>query len=127
MFIPHSLRIAIADDDPVSRSCLRTQLMDLGHAVVGEARDKQVAVSLARQVHPDLIVMDIGMPRLNGIQATRRIVDELPEIKVIALSVHTDKRLVALMLDAGASEYVLKDLAFEHLAGTIRTTVANRP
>ncbi|MHC4273639.1 MAG: response regulator [Planctomycetota bacterium] len=76
---------------------------------------------------PDLVVMDIGMPRLNGIQATQRIIDELPDVKVIALSVHADKRMVALMLNAGASEYVLKDFAFEHLAGTIRATVAKQP
>ena len=122
------IRIVVADDNESLRDSLRDLFGTTDDIeVVAMAADGYQALDLTRAMKPDLVVMDIGMPRLNGIQATRRIVDELPEIKVIALSVHTDKRLVALMLDAGASEYVLKDLAFEHLAGTIRTTVAHRP
>ena len=122
------IRIVVADDN----ESLRDSLRDLFGAtddirVVAMAADGHEALELTRATKPDLVVMDIGMPRLNGIQATQRIVAELPEVKVIALSVHADKRLVALMLDAGAAEYVLKDFAFEHLAGTIRATVANQP
>jgi DNA-binding NarL/FixJ family response regulator len=121
------IRIVIADDNEPLRDSLR----DLFGAtddieVVAMAVDGYQALEMTRAMKPDLVVMDIEMPRLNGIQATRRIVGELPAVKVIALSVHADRRLVALMLDAGASEYVLKDLAFEHLAGTIRAAVASQ-
>jgi DNA-binding NarL/FixJ family response regulator len=121
------IRIVIADDNEPLRDSLR----DLFGAtddieVVAMAVDGYQALEMTRAMKPDLVVMDIEMPRLNGIQATRRIVAELPAVKVIALSVHADRRLVALMLDAGASEYVLKDLAFEHLAGTIRAAVASQ-
>jgi DNA-binding NarL/FixJ family response regulator len=120
------IRIVVADDN----ESLRDSLRDLFGAtddiqVVAMAADGHEAIEMARAMKPDLVVMDIEMPRLNGIEATQRIVAELPEIKVIALSVHANKQLVALMLKAGASEYVLKDFAFEQLAGTIRATVAN--
>ena len=84
------------------------------------AEDGYQAVELTRAMKPDLVVMDIGMPRLNGIEATRRIVSEFPDVKVIALSIHAGKRMVAEMLEAGASEYVLKDFAFEQLPGVVR-------
>jgi DNA-binding NarL/FixJ family response regulator len=122
------IRIVVADDNESLRDSLRDLFETTDDIeVVAMAVDGYHALELARAMKPDLVVMDVTMPRLNGIQATRRIVAELPEVKVIALSVHADKRLVALMLDAGASEYVFKDLAFEHLAGTIRAAVANRP
>ena len=122
------IRIVVADDN----ESLRDSLRDLFGAtddiqVVAMAADGHEALELTRATKPDLVVMDIGMPRLNGIQATQRIVAELPEVKVIALSVHADKRLVALMFKAGASDYVPKDFAFEQLAGTIRAAVANQP
>ena len=122
------IRIVVADDS----ESLRDSLRDLFGAtddieIVAMAVDGYQALELTHAMKPDLVVMDIGMPRMNGIQATRRIVAELPDVKVVALSVHTDKRLVALMLNAGASEYVLKDFAFEHLPRTIRAAVANQP
>jgi len=122
------IRIVVADDS----ESLRDSLRDLFGAtddieIVAMAADGYQALELTHAMKPDLVVMDIGMPRMNGIQATRRIVAELPDVKVIALSIHADKRLVALMLNAGASEYVVKDFAFEHLAGAIRAAVANQP
>ncbi|MHC4127147.1 MAG: response regulator [Planctomycetota bacterium] len=122
------IRIVVADDNESLRDSLRDLFGTTDDIeVVAMAEDGHQALDLARAMKPDLVVMDIGMPRLNGIQATQRIIDELPDVKVIALSVHADKRMVALMLNAGASEYVLKDFAFEHLAGTIRATVAKQP
>ena len=122
------IRIVVADDNETLRDSLRDLFDSMDDIeVVAMAVDGYQALNLTRATKPDLVVMDIAMPRLNGIQATRRIVAELPEVKVIALSVHADKRLVAQMLDAGASEYVIKDFAFEQLAGTIRAAVANRP
>jgi two-component system response regulator NreC len=120
------IRIVVADDNESLRDSLRDLFRTTDDIeVVAMAVDGYQALEVTRAMKPDLVVMDIEMPRLNGIQATRRIAAELPEVKVIALSVHADKRLVALMLAAGASEYVLKDFAFEHLAGTIRAAVAN--
>jgi len=85
-----------------------------------------MARQLAREVMPDVIVMDISMPGLNGIEATRQILAAFPDIKVITLSMHPDNRLVVGMLDAGASGYVLKDCTFEELEKAIRTAMANQ-
>ena len=121
------IRIVVADDNESLRDSLRDLFGTMDDIeVVAMAVDGHQALELSRAMKPHLVVMDIRMPGMNGIEATRRIVAELPEIKVIALSVHSDTRLVALMLNAGASEYVVKDFAFERLAGTIRA-VANQP
>jgi DNA-binding NarL/FixJ family response regulator len=122
------VRIVVADDNESLRDSLRDLFDGTDDIeVVAMAADGHQALELTLAMKPDLVVMDIGMPRMNGIEATRRIIAELPKVKVIALSVHADKRLVALMLDAGASEYVLKDFAFERLAGTIRAAVTHQP
>ena len=84
-----------------------------------------VQARLAKKLSPDVVVMDISMPDMNGIEATRRIVAETAGIKVIALSIHSDRRLVTSMLAAGASGYVLKNHAVEELARAIRTVLAN--
>jgi len=87
--------------------------------VVAEAEDGLAVLRLARQFSPDVIVMDVSMPGLNGIEATRHIMSEAYGIKVLALSMHDDIRLVKEMLDAGASGYLLKDCAFEELIQAI--------
>jgi DNA-binding NarL/FixJ family response regulator len=89
--------------------------------VVEEAQDGITAVRLAEKLHPDIVIMDIGMPDLNGIEAARQIISRVKGIKVIALSMHSDKRFVLEMLKAGASGYLLKDCAFEELIDAIRT------
>jgi DNA-binding NarL/FixJ family response regulator len=94
--------------------------------VVAAAENGRVAVQLAQKLHPEVVVMDIGMPDLNGIEATRQILAHNPEVKVIALSMHSAKRFVVEMLKAGASGYLLKDCAFEELALAIRTVIAER-
>jgi DNA-binding NarL/FixJ family response regulator len=94
--------------------------------VIAEAENGRGAVQLAQKLGPEVAVMDIGMPDLNGIEATRQILANNPEIKVIALSMHSAKRFVVEMLKAGSSGYLLKDCAFEELALAIRTVIANK-
>jgi len=122
-----AIRILIADDHQIVRNGLHSLLQkepDL--EVVAEAGSGSKTVQLAQKLKPDVVIMDITMPDLNGIDATRQILGELPQVKVVALSIHSDRRFVAEMLKAGASGYLLKDCAFEELAYTIRTVVANR-
>ncbi len=94
--------------------------------VVGEAENGRMAVRLAQELSPDIVVMDVAMPDLNGIEATRQVLNNRPKAKVIALSMHADRRFVVQMLKAGASGYLLKDCAFEELTNAIRAVVANR-
>jgi two-component system, NarL family, response regulator NreC len=94
--------------------------------VVGEAEDGRMTQRLARELVPDVIIMDVAMPDLNGIEATRQIVGELPGIKIIALSMHNDRRFVLNMLKAGASGYMLKDCAFKDLAKAIRVVMSHK-
>lgn len=120
-------RVLLADDHKIMRDGLRALLeKQAGMEVVAEAEDGRMTVRLARQLVPDLVIIDIGMPDLNGIDATRQIVAEAPGIKVIALSMHSDKRFVAQMFKAGASAYLLKDCAFEELSHAVRIVLAGR-
>lgn len=122
-----SARIIIADDHKIVRDGLRALLeKEAGMEVVAEAEDGRMAVRIARQLTPDVVIMDIGMPDLNGIDATRQIVSEVPGVKVIALSMHSDRRFVAQMFKAGASAYLLKDCAFEELSRAVKAVLANQ-
>ncbi len=122
-----SIKVLIADDHQIMREGLRSML-DREHdiTVVGEADDGRMTQRLARELVPDVIIMDVAMPDLNGIEATRQIVAELPGVKIIALSMHDDRRFVLNMLKAGASGYMLKDCAFKDLAKAIRVVMANK-
>jgi DNA-binding NarL/FixJ family response regulator len=95
-------------------------------AVVAEADDGRATVRLVREKSPEVVIMDVAMPDLNGIEATRQIVAEFPKIKVIALSMYADQRFVLNMLKAGASGYLLKDCAFEELIRAIRLVMAHK-
>jgi DNA-binding NarL/FixJ family response regulator len=122
-----SIRIIIADDHKIVRDGLRALLeKEPEMEVIAEAEDGRMAVRIARQVAPDVVIMDIGMPDLNGIDATRQIVEEVPGVKVIALSMHSDRRFVAQMFKAGASAYLLKDCAFEELSRAVKAVLANQ-
>jgi len=121
------MKILLADDHKLMREGLRMLLEKLGRiTIVGEADDGVSAVRMARDLKPDLVLMDIAMPDLNGIEATRRIMTEAPGVKVIALSMHADKRFVRHMFAAGAAGYVLKGSAFEEVAAAIKTVAAGR-
>lgn len=115
-------RILLADDHRIIREGLRALLQKQSDMeVVEEVQDGVSAVRISENLHPDIVIMDIGMPGLNGIEATRQIVTRVNGVKVIGLSMHSDKRFVVEMLKAGASGYLLKDCAFEELISAIRT------
>jgi DNA-binding NarL/FixJ family response regulator len=114
-------RVLIVDDHALVRSGLRALLSaERGVQVLGEASDGREAVALARHLRPHVVLMDLTMPGLNGIEATRQIVAERSGIKVLCLSMHTDEQFVGAAFKAGASGYLLKDSPPEELARAIR-------
>jgi len=119
-----TIRILLADDHKIVRDGLRALLQKQADiVVVGEADNGRTAVELARKLQPNVAILDIGMPELNGIEATRKLVADVPGVKIIALSIHFDRRFVEGMLRAGASGYLLKDCAFEELARAVETVL----
>jgi DNA-binding NarL/FixJ family response regulator len=122
-----TIKIILADDHRIIREGLRALLeKEPGVEVIAEAADGRTTVKLCRELVPDVVIMDITMPDLNGIEATHQILTEMPEIKVIALSMHSDKRFVSEMLNAGALAYLLKDAAFEELSDALRAVNSNQ-
>jgi two-component system response regulator NreC len=116
-----SIRVLIVDDHAIVRHGLERSIQQQEDMeVVGQATDGHAAVQLARQLSPNVVLMDVSMPELNGIEATREIVHESPGTRVIALSMHSAKRYVREMFRAGASGYLLKDCEFDELVTTIR-------
>ena len=122
-----SIRILLADDHKITRQGLRSLLdKEFDMEVVAEAEQGRTAVRLVRELSPQVVIMDVTMPDLNGVEAARQIVSEFPDVKIIALSMHSDSLFVTEMLKSGASGYLLKDCAFEELARAIRTVVAGK-
>jgi DNA-binding NarL/FixJ family response regulator len=121
------IQILLADDHRLFREGLRHIIEDeLGMIIVGQADTGRKTVELARAHHPDIVIMDISMPDLNGIEATRQLLQEFPEILVIALSMHADRRYVSEMLSAGAKGYLLKHSAVDELERAIRTVLGKK-
>lgn len=121
------IRVLLVDDHAILREGLSSLLTDQPDVeVVGEASDGRTAIDLVRTQSPDVVVMDVGMPDLNGIDATRRIRTEYPRTRVVALSTHTDKRYVQHMLEAGACGYVLKIAAYDELLRAVRAASLGR-
>jgi DNA-binding NarL/FixJ family response regulator len=115
-----SIRIIIADDHEIMREGLRAMIeKQPDMEIIAEAENGRTAVKLAREHKPDVFIMDVSMPDLNGIEATRQIIAEVPKVKVLALSMHSDSQFVSEMLTAGVSGYLLKDCAFEELTRAI--------
>lgn len=112
--------VLLVDDHKIFRDGLRTLIEKEGMEVVGEAENGRKTIKLAEKLQPNVIIMDVSMPDMNGIEATRKIIAGFPAIKVIALSMHSDRRFVLGMLEAGASGYLLKDCAFGELASAIK-------
>ncbi len=116
-----SIKILLVDDHVMMRAGLRAMLAEEPDTeVVGEAAGGRAALDLVRTLSPDVVVMDIGMPDLNGIEATRRIRAEYPKVKVVALTTHAGKGYVDDMLEAGASAYVPKVSALNELLLAVR-------
>jgi len=113
------IKVLLADDHKIFRDGLRTLIEKEGMEVVGEAENGRKAIKQTEKLVPNVIVMDVSMPDMNGIEATRKIIAGAPGVKVIALSMHSDRRFVLGMLEAGASGYLLKDCAFGELATAI--------
>jgi two-component system response regulator NreC len=122
-----SIKILIADDHRLTREGIRTMLeQESDLKVVGEAEDGRAAARMARELGPDIILMDVCMPEMNGIVATSIIRSEFPKIKVLALSMLDDRRFVSHMLRAGASGYMVKDCSFKELIRAIRRVVQHK-
>ena len=115
------INILLVDDHKILRDGIRSLLKEYGDMeVVGEAANGRTALTLVNELSPDIVIMDISMPDLNGIDATRRINSEFQGVKVIALSMHYDKQFVSEIFKAGATGYLLKDSAFDELEKAIR-------
>jgi two-component system, NarL family, response regulator NreC len=120
------MKILIADDHSIVREGLKS-LIDKQKSmqVIGEAEDGQMAIDLTKELSPDIVIMDVSMPNLNGIEATREILRNKPETKIIILSMYTDKHIVKESLEAGAKGYILKSNLLEELLKAIKTVKAN--
>ncbi|MEN3325156.1 response regulator transcription factor [Mariniflexile soesokkakense] len=121
------IKILLVDDHRILRDGIRNVIeKNASMLVVGEAKDGREAIKLSNQLKPDVVIMDIAMDGLNGVEATRRIVQENPETRVIALSMHSNRRFIIGMFKAGAYGYLLKDCDSEELIKAIKTVAINQ-
>lgn len=121
------INVLLADDHKILREGLKNVIESFStFRVIGEANDGREAVNLANKLHPDVVIMDVSMPGLNGVEATRQIISKHPDIRIIALSMHANKQLILSILKAGAYGYLLKDCASGELINAIKTVVANK-
>lgn len=116
-------RVVIADDHQLLRAGLRSLLEEQGFEVVGESENGRGAANLVRKIKPDALIIDINMPILNGIEATRLVRKQAPQVKVIVLSMLSDSRSIFQALAAGASGYLLKDSAFDEMVLALRAVL----
>jgi DNA-binding NarL/FixJ family response regulator len=116
-----NIRVILADDHTVFRQGLKSLLsLEEDIKVVSEAANGKEAIDYAKQMHPDIIIMDINMPILNGLEATKKIKEELPKTKIIILTSQGDDKSIFNLIEAGAEGYLLKDVAAENLVSAIR-------
>ena len=115
-----AVRLMLADDHRMLREALRRSLGEEGFDVVGEAADGEEAVRLAQELRPDVVLMDVTMPDVNGVEATRRLQQSNPEIRVVMLTMHADAAVISDALRAGAVGYLVKDCSTDEIADAIR-------
>ena len=116
-----NIRVILADDHTVFRQGLKSLLaLEEDIKVVSEAANGKEAIDFAKQMHPDVIIMDINMPVLNGLEATKQIKKELPKTKIVILTSQGDDKSVFSLIEAGADGYLLKDVAAENLVSAVR-------
>jgi len=121
------IKILIADDQRLFRQGLRSLLeQEKDFEVVGEAADGQDAFTLVQEANPDIVLMDVEMPKLDGIHATRLIVERYPQIKILMLSVHNEDERVVSAIRSGASGYILKDADHKEFVKIIRSTFVGK-
>ena len=113
------MRVLLADDHQLLRQAIRRALEDAGLTVVAEAGDGGEAVRLVGELHPDIVVMDVSMPVLDGIEATRRLHAELPDLPIVILTMHGDEVLRRDAVDAGASGFLTKDVSMQEVVTTV--------
>ncbi|MBW2552850.1 MAG: response regulator [Deltaproteobacteria bacterium] len=122
-----SIKILLADDHKIVSDCLKPLInKQPDMMVVGEAENGRMVVALAQKLNPNVVIMDISMPDLNGIEATRQIIAKCPGVRIITLSMNSDRRYVTGMLNAGASGYLTKSCSFEELIRAVRAVAANK-
>lgn len=114
-----SIKVLIVDDHPVWRDGVNADLQAAGHTVVGEAADGREAIRLARDAMPEVVLMDLQLPHVSGVEATRRIVEESPHVKVLVLSASAEERDVLEAVKAGAAGYLLKSSTSEELVDAV--------
>ncbi len=119
-----SVRVVLADDHRILREGLRRSLEAQGLDVVGEAADGEEAIELAEALHPDVVLMDVTMPVLDGVEATRRIRHRLPAVRVVVLTMHADEATMARAIRVGADGYLVKDCSSDEIADTVRLVAA---
>jgi two-component system, NarL family, response regulator DegU len=115
-----TIRLMLADDHRMLREGLRRSMADQGFDVVGEARDGEEAIRLADDLQPDVILMDVTMPEMDGVEATRQIKKNRPAVRIVMLTMHADQEVLASAIRAGASGYLVKDCSTEEIASAVR-------
>jgi DNA-binding NarL/FixJ family response regulator len=116
----------LADDHRMLREGLRRSMTDQGFEVVGEARDGDEAIRLAEELQPEVILMDVTMPEVDGVEATRQIKLAYPDIRVVMLTMHADQEVLASAMRVGASGYLVKDCSTDEIATAIRDVAGGK-
>jgi DNA-binding NarL/FixJ family response regulator len=119
-----AIRLLLADDHRLLREGLRRSLTDEGFEVVGEAADGEEACDLVDELLPDLVLMDVSMPNLGGVEATKRIHAAHPEVRIVMLTMHADAEVVAEAIRGGANGYLVKDCSTDEISAAIRLAVS---